>query len=371
MARDDDIFKRLKKEKPLIKRKDLAPLTSRDFTGRSKFDIKIEKSKSLKRSRPKVSSAVPADAPKPARGTKVQKSRDVEVFGGEKQKERPRREQAQQPQRPRREQIRRPVRHSYQDNQSLETAIPAAFTPAGLDGSIELKKQRGDRLSFRHELKYYINYRDYILLKNTLKAVLPLDKHSGETDDYYIRSLYFDDVYNTALTEKLEGSDNRKKYRIRIYNFREGQIKFEKKIKYGQYIAKQAINLSRDECDRLVAGDFYALEARAEPLAKEIYLQMKNNCLKPCVIVDYRREAYISPIENVRITFDKDLKAGLWIADIFDKDAPTMPVIEKGLMVLEVKFDKYLPAPLKAVINNIDTAQRSAISKYVLCRGYE
>lgn len=360
MARDDDIFKRLKKETPLIKRKDLQPLTSRDFSGGSRFDIKIEKPerKSLKRGQSGGLGAALPDTPKPAGVKRAPQKSDVDVFGGEKQKERPRREQ-----------IRRPARHSYQ--QSRQDAVSSAFTPAGLDDSFELKKQTGDKLSFRHELKYYINYRDYILLKNTLKAVLPLDKHSGETDDYYIRSLYFDDVYNTALIEKLEGSDNRKKYRIRIYNFREEQIKFEKKIKCGQYIAKKTIDLSRDECDRLIAGDFYALEGRCEPLAEEIYLQMKNNYLRPSVIVDYRREAYVSHIENVRITFDKDLKAGLWITDIFDKNAPTMPIIETGLMVLEIKFDKYLPAPLKAVINNINTAQRSAISKYVLCRGYE
>ena len=98
---------------------------------------------------------------------------------------------------------------------------------------------------------------------------------------------------------------------------------------------------------------------------------MKNNLLRPRVIVDYRREAYVSPFENVRITFDKDLKAGLWLTDIFNPHAPTMPVLEPGTMVLEVKFNRYLPVFIKTVLNNVNAAQRSAVSKYVLCRKYE
>jgi hypothetical protein len=73
----------------------------------------------------------------------------------------------------------------------------------------------------------------------------------------------------------------------------------------------------------------------------------------------------------VRVTFDKDLKAGHWLTDIFDPNVPTMPVLEPGTMVLEVKFDRYMPVYIKSVLNNVMAAQRSAVSKYVLCRKYE
>ena len=43
---------------------------------------------------------------------------------------------------------------------------------------------------------------------------------------YHIRSLYFDDVYETALKDKVAGTDERCKYRVRIYNYNDSVIKF-------------------------------------------------------------------------------------------------------------------------------------------------
>ncbi len=235
----------------------------------------------------------------------------------------------------------------------------------------EPAQETEEKPAFRHELKFYINYTEYILLRNTLKALAQLDKYAGESGEYFIRSLYFDDVYESALFEKLGGSDYRKKYRVRIYNFSDDVIKFEKKIKQGQFVTKKSINLSRDEYDRILTGECEFLLRRSEPLAQELFLELKNNRLSPRVIVDYVREAYVYPFENIRITFDKDLRSGMWLSDIFDPKAPTMPMYEEGTMVLEVKFEKSLPAHIRGVLGNIQSAQRSAISKYVICRKYE
>ena len=56
----------------------------------------------------------------------------------------------------------------------------------------------------RHEFKYYINYHEYTYLKARLEGIMAYDKNSGK-DGYHIRSLYFDDVYDTALNEKMSG----------------------------------------------------------------------------------------------------------------------------------------------------------------------
>lgn len=231
--------------------------------------------------------------------------------------------------------------------------------------------QGAEAPAFRHELKFYINYTEYILLRNTLKAIAQIDKYAGENGEYYIRSLYFDDEYESALREKMCGSDTRKKYRIRIYNFKDDVIKFEKKIKQGQFITKKSIKISRNEYDSILAGEYSFLLRRKEPLASELFLELTNNRLRPRVFVDYVREAYVYPWENIRITFDKDLRSGMWLTDIFDPYAPTMPMYDEGLMVLEVKFEKSLPAHIRGVLNNIRTAERSAISKYVICRKFE
>ncbi|MBO5567969.1 MAG: VTC domain-containing protein, partial [Clostridia bacterium] len=96
----------------------------------------------------------------------------------------------------------------------------------------------------------------------------------------------------------------------------------------------------------------------------------KTKLLKPAVIVDYLREAYIHNAEEVRVTFDKQIRTGLNSTDLFNGRIPTYPVFDDPVEVLEVKYDDFLPSYLQAVLSGI-TAQRSAISKYVWCRRYE
>ena len=69
---------------------------------------------------------------------------------------------------------------------------------------------------FRHEFKYYINLFEYHTIRNRLKAVLANDTFSNSNGNYHIRSLYFDDLHNSALYEKQAGVLARRKFRIRI-----------------------------------------------------------------------------------------------------------------------------------------------------------
>ena len=57
---------------------------------------------------------------------------------------------------------------------------------------------------------------------------MKLDPHA-ENGGYLIRSLYFDDYWNSAYEEKESGVLMRKKYRIRIYNYSAESIKLERK----------------------------------------------------------------------------------------------------------------------------------------------
>ena len=70
---------------------------------------------------------------------------------------------------------------------------------------------------YRHEWKYLIDTAQKELICQRLSHFLKLDKHA-EDGGYMIRSLYFDDYFNTAYAEKDAGVLERKKYRIRIYN---------------------------------------------------------------------------------------------------------------------------------------------------------
>ena len=234
-----------------------------------------------------------------------------------------------------------------------------------------LNAEEKEERVFRHELKYYISEADYYLLRNSLNCLLKHDGNAGENGDYYIRSLYFDDYKNSALVDKLSGIENRKKYRIRIYALSDSFIRLERKNKTKDYISKDNLVLTREEYDKIVAGDIEFLIKKESQLAKDFYYEIKTKNLKPAVIVDYVREAYVHPIRNLRITFDKVVKSGRYSTSIFDQNVPLATVLPPGTVVLEVKFQKGLPDYLVGVLNTVLASQRSAISKYALCRKYE
>lgn len=222
-------------------------------------------------------------------------------------------------------------------------------------------------LKFRHELKYWINYHQYHLIRSKLKHMLTPDKHAGPDGDYHIRSLYFDDADNTALHEKLGGVRDREKFRIRIYNLSDRVIHLEKKIKRNDYIAKVKESLSRSLCEEMLAGRCEGLYNPAVPLFMETYHQMKFRLLRPKVIVDYVREAYTAEEGNVRITFDKQLKTGLTSTDLFNAELGTVHAFDQPLIVFEVKYDAYLPSYVQTAIQ-AEGAFRQSSSKYVMCR---
>lgn len=224
---------------------------------------------------------------------------------------------------------------------------------------------------YRHELKYYITLGEYELLRRKLSLTMERDafakKNGGE---YFIRSLYFDDRDDSAFREKLSGIDERDKFRIRIYDMRDDVIKLECKHKSNGYIKKQSIGLSRKEYEKLMSGDRLFLLNRPEPFARRMYLEFAQRALKPAVIVDYTREAFIFPMEDVRVTFDKNVRTGLRSVDMFNAGIPTYPVIDDYGMVLEIKFNRFLPTYIRSLLQ-LEASQRSAISKYVLCRRFE
>lgn len=224
----------------------------------------------------------------------------------------------------------------------------------------------------RHELKYYISQSQYQVLSRMMRVLLDRDAHSDENGEYHIRSLYFDTIFDDALHDKIAGTQNRDKYRIRIYNCQDSFIRMECKSKYDNYIHKRQAVINRALTEQLMTGDPSGLENTSSGLLREVYREMRLHLLRPVVIVDYIREAYLHPVEEVRITFDKQLRTGLFSHDLFNPALPTVPPLAEDLVILEVKFNRVLPQYLREVLSlAAGWSQRSAISKYTLCRVFE
>lgn len=231
-------------------------------------------------------------------------------------------------------------------------------------------QQKRNALPARHELKYFINPAELAALRSRLRGALAMDRHCVNGRPYFIRSLYFDDVGDTALFDKQAGVMHRDKYRIRIYNLSDKVIFLERKRKMGDLIQKSSVQITRRLCDQLADGNPAGLYKANSPLLQDMYVQMRTRLLRPKVIVDYAREAYIHPAEEVRITFDLCLRSGLFNRDLFNPDLPTVCPHDRNVEILEVKFNDYLPDYIAGLLSGVE-AERSAVSKYILCRRYE
>ena len=227
-------------------------------------------------------------------------------------------------------------------------------------------------LPLRHELKFLINEMQYYVLSGVLDSVLQRDPNGDEFNEYHIRSLYFDTAFNTALFDKIDGVPNRDKYRIRIYNLSDRIIKMECKTKVGSLISKRSVSIPRLLAEQLIAGDPAGLETTESGLLNDVYREMTVNLLHPVVLVDYVREAYLHPAEEVRITFDKQLRTGLRSTDLFNPYVPTVPPFDNNEIILEVKYNRVLPPYIRDILNTYcQGALNSAVSKYTWCRRFE
>lgn len=230
-------------------------------------------------------------------------------------------------------------------------------------------------LPLRHELKFLISDMQYRVLSNVMKPLLHLDKNAERNGgSYHIRSLYFDTVFDDAYYDKMDGVKDRNKYRIRIYNLKDTEVFMECKTKVGALISKRTVEIGRDMAEQIIACDPTGLQKTRYGLLGDVYREMRTNLLHPVVIVDYEREAYLHPAEEVRITFDKHLRTGLHSIDLFNPKIPTIPVFDdEQNMVLEVKYNRVLPPYLADMLSFAigGEAVQQAVSKYTLCRRYE
>ncbi len=222
----------------------------------------------------------------------------------------------------------------------------------------------------RHELKYIISDQEHAWLRDRLSAFMPMDSNADPvTRGYAIRSLYYDDPLDSALFEKADGNPLREKYRLRIYNLSDRRILLERKSKVINLTAKDSALLTREQCDRLLGGDFEVVRQESNPLLMAFYAKLRAYSYRPKVLVDYFREAYVLPTGNVRITFDRDLRSGHLDTNLFSGRPSTVAVLEPGTLVLEVKYDEFFPPHIRQLLQGL-LCQRMAVSKYVLCRRF-
>jgi len=223
-------------------------------------------------------------------------------------------------------------------------------------------------MEYRHEIKHVINAGDAAAIRTNLTAVAHLDPHAKEKGYYRIRSLYFDDPLDTALHEKLDGVNERKKFRIRYYNDDLSYIMLECKMKQDGVGCKPQERLTLEETQKILRGEIDWMVKSGRPLLAALYVAMKTSRLAPKTVVEYKRVPFVYGPGNVRVTIDWAVRTGQ-PKDFLNPNGLTLP-IEDDIILLEVKWDDYLPGVIRKAAA-LKSRTPSAFSKYAACRVYQ
>ena len=222
-------------------------------------------------------------------------------------------------------------------------------------------------MEYRHEVKHEISYSDLLTLRMRLKAVMQYDPHAVD-GKYRIRSLYFDDMFDSALRANRDGLNVKEKFRIRLYK-NTGYLCLEKKSKLGGLGCKTDAELTREQAQSIIDGNTDWMGQSRELLIRELHDKMKNRLLVPKTIVDYTREPFVYAPGNVRVTFDYDIRTGICCTDFLNPDCIMIPAGDAPIL-LEVKWDEYLPSVIRDAIQ-LTGRRSSGFSKYAQCRIYD
>lgn len=221
---------------------------------------------------------------------------------------------------------------------------------------------------YRHEHKYIEREADLTAAASRLAAVMKKDPHlSPGKSCYNIRSLYFDDHFNTFLDENINGTDERVKWRLRIYDRSTSYVSLERKIRKADLIAKQHCKIDAATCEKVLSGG--ADISSGNPDLLNVFIkETKTRLLRPVIIVSYERTPFVCAEGNTRVTIDRNIRSSSETDALFaDRELVSRPVLTAGCNLLEVKFDEFLPAYIMRTIEH-GHMRRETFSKYALAR---
>ena len=197
-------------------------------------------------------------------------------------------------------------------------------------------------------------------VEDCVRALCFPDPHAGPDGSYTIRSLYLDSPGRLYYLQTRNGEDKRLKYRIRIYNGSDSRIALERKESLHGKKSKAVSVISREVCDSILSGKEF------DPADDDLMIYAADrakNLLAPSAVIEYIRDAYVHPVGNVRITFDRRILASS-SEDLFAESLAGTDVLRDGSGILEVKYDDVLPGAIGRMLRPFDL-QPVSFSKYV------
>lgn len=234
----------------------------------------------------------------------------------------------------------------------------------------------------RYEKKYLVPYSSLNRLRERIQPFVKADKY-GENEvtpypQYTVRSIYLDTQNLDCHSEKIEGVEYRKKFRIRTYNsyspdniaIFEIKRKIENRIQKYKAISKfKHVKSIMATCDIVKYFDNDKNQNSLED-AQKFFFHVKKNNLNPTVLIAYEREPYQGLLDpGVRITFDKNIRSIIYPHyDELYREEGLKHLFPKHF-ILEIKyFTDEMPSWTKSLLQEF-RLRNDALSKYTI--GYD
>ena len=218
----------------------------------------------------------------------------------------------------------------------------------------------------RREEKYPLDLADAHKYSAMFSVIMMTDDFSKE-GSYMVRSLYFDTPDDKDFFEKMTEQNLRRKIRLRIYSPGDTKAKLELKQKENIFQKKRSLSISKEDALQLIDGNYSVLLNYEDDFAAELFVIMSTEVYKPKSIVEYQRRAFIAKENNIRLTFDSQIRATESSFDLFADNLPLAPVFPLDKVIFEVKYDKFLLSYITDIISRVD-ARKITSSKYCLSR---
>ena len=163
----------------------------------------------------------------------------------------------------------------------------------------------------------------------------------------------------------MDGLFSPQKLRLRVYGGEGGRAKLECKQKQGDYQKKDLGVGDGGPVRRLCPGDFSSLLDTDDEDAHFLYA-LASRGYRPAGLVEYRRSAWLLGVRSTRVTLDFDVR-GTDVLPTLYGPAVLRPLLDPGLVVLEVKFDRTLAPFVRRLLKGYQRTRLSC-GKYENCR---
>ena len=214
--------------------------------------------------------------------------------------------------------------------------------------------------NYRYERKYMLTNSTAYILKQRLSCFMELDQNNSE-GPYRVSSLYFDDIYNSSFYEKLNGVVVRDKFRVRHYNGNMDKLRLELKHKRDTMLCKEGHFITQEQYESMRRRDFGFMYGVPINVFERFYLVHVLRQMRPVVLVEYDRYAYVQRAGNIRVTFDSNIKAS-------HPNSKYSRDVEVKKTIIEIKYDQFLPQLVLDALQGVTFTQQLALSKFTMAK---